>query len=157
MCLDSRLGLDRQAEILNHIDRDGITVFKIVGVSRGKYYPVSTNTRIPFDVGVMKADTSVTIHASWTEEYKAGFHFFLHEDEAIKVFKMLKRRLKNQKTVKEIKIGLKSMNELYRKEYKLIECQIKKSWIKTLGIDGGTAEVETAVTNKAIFPDPKEE
>ena len=69
---------------------------------------------------------------------------------------ILHERLDNSEKLEDIKAGLKSMDELLHIEYRLIECVVKKSWIKTVGLDGGDAQVETIVTTKAIFPNPKD-
>ena len=156
MCLSRKFALDDLRDLLNLIPKEGRVVYKIVGVARGKYYPVAINTRTPFKVGSDSADTHESVLSLYGEKYKAGFHFFQIKEEAEETLRLVRRRSKDTKANKSVRANMREANELLRKEYKVIECRIKKSWVTAIGVDGIDGEDITIVTKKAIFPDPKD-
>jgi hypothetical protein len=156
MCLNRRFSFKDQGDLINLIPKEGKIVYKVVGVAKGKYYPIVSNTRTPFRVGIDSADTSEPLETEWNQRYKAGFHFFQIKKEADELLSLIRRRFKLQKTNKTVRSNMRKANELVRNEYKVIECRIKKSWVTAVGVDGVDSDSITIVTNKAIFPDPKD-
>jgi hypothetical protein len=157
MCLTTKFSLEGLKELLDLIPKEGKVVYKVVGVARGKYYPVAVKTRTPFKVGSDSADTHEPIITSYGHKYKAGFHFFQIKKEAEETLQLIRYRTKNIKRNKIVRSNMREANELIRKEYKVIECRIKRSWVTAVGLDGADSDSVTIVAKKAIFPDPKDE
>ena len=98
----------------------------------------------PYEKGLNKADTSQIIEVGWTnKKYKSGFHFFINKKDADYFKDNMERLLKNDEL----------QNDVFRGEYVIIECLIKKSWVIAIGIDDtDTNRASTVVVKKAIFP-----
>ena len=156
MCLAIKFSPEDLRDLTNLIPKEGKIVYKVVGVARGKYYPLASNTRIPFGVGPDSVNTSESLDIEWGQRYKAGFHFFQIKKEAEALLGLIRRRFKIQEENKNIRSNMRKANELIRNEYKVIECKIKKSWVTSVGVDGVDSDSVAIVTNKAIFPDPKD-
>ena len=146
MCLETVDDPKTINEFKKTIPSKGITVYKVVFVGNGKYYPMHEYRLIPFKQGLDEAITTEKIRTHiWTDNYityQAGFHFFT-----------------NKKDAEKYKKYVESNHFKDCPDFAIIECVIKKSWITTVGKNSicFNSYGQTVVTNKAIFPEFKEE
>lgn len=143
MCLNSVDTTEVQDKFKNSIPEDGLTVYKVVEVKYGKYYPIYKRYEIMFKEGINEAyieTVILAIRGDYNEYYQSGFHFWL-----------------TKKTAKE---SLNNMVEIHigKLSFTIIECKVKKEWIETIGKNivrfGLTARA--IVAKYAIFPVFKE-
>lgn len=159
MCLNSQIRIKEKNEIKKDISKDGIEVYKIVGVTKaGKYVPLYgkiIENETPYTEGLNVADTEKTILVDRqfnrnriSKEYKTGFHFWMDREEA-------------QRKIENIKLCYfrNTLNiRIFQGKYKLLTCIVKKSWITTIGLDDTPeGESKVIVSKKAIFPKFSEE
>lgn len=144
MCLTALDSAKERKEIKDSIGKDGMKVYKVVGIKDGRYYPVIRQIHTPYSEGVGEADTSGTVGvASKNEYYQSGFHFWVTSESAKKYLKK----------IKDLKRKWKLNPDVFQGPYKVIECVVKKSWITATGEDGLNCELKAVVvTSKAIFP-----
>lgn len=151
MCLKSISKPERRKEFIKKIGKEGLKVYKIVGVTNGEYHPVIMHIMAAYKTGVNEADTTTSIPINGyceSERYQAGYHFWLERKSAQKYLDDLYRLIKNDRLKKGV----------FRGPYELIECIVKKSWITAMGEDETDTwdREESLVSKNAIFPDPKE-
>jgi len=111
-------------------DKQGlVTLFKVVARRNNDYWPIygkliTADTKVlrPFKEGLDEAVTTKEIETEIDGCYNSGFHFFIHEMEALQF------RIRDEIVLK---------------------CKVKKEWIMTLGFQDYKSVV---VTSKAIFP-----
>lgn len=150
MCLCEILEPKVRNEIKNSIGKDGTEVYKLVGVKNEKYYPLYTGVakcgKKPYKQGVNEANTDSTI-GTFGLKYKAGFHFIRDKKLAQKAIRAVRKYFKKG-----------TLNpSIFRGEYKVITCVVKKSWITQIGkehmaIEMGLENVPVMIAKKAIFP-----
>ena len=158
MCLAIKWSQKEKNKFLDDQDFvDGmITVYKVVGVEDNIYYPVCQDTRIPYDIGVSKADTTRDCEDSRERRYSSGYHFFYEKSRANEVLEHIKKWDSDPKKRAASEKKLNDDGEVLRDEYKVVKCKVKRSWIADIGTQERKIMI-TLVTKKAIFPDPRGE
>lgn len=152
MCLRSKFTKKLKKEFLDTIHREGLTVYKIVGIGVSNYFPPCKRTKEPYAEGIVEADTSISIEMYNSSKYKAGFHFYVSLEDAKWGLSLVRGSIKNSLQV-NIK-DAKARGEKIRNNYTVIECVAKKSWITAVGKDtmAGHSNCTVLVAKKAIFP-----
>ena len=142
MCLASVSDIEVKKKIKSTIPKEGMKVYKIVGVRDGKYYQLFRDKRAWYEEGTNTAHIE-KIHASSYYKYDTGFHFFtskeVADNYAAHISHLHKRGELNP--------------SLFQGKYAVIECIVKKSWVTEMGmqwIKGISRRV--LVAKKAIFP-----
>ncbi len=153
MCLNGIMPKKERNKILDKIDREGLKVYKVVveGLDK-KHYPLYVRpplykTTMDLYEGTMEAER-MDINNPCGPVYKSGFHFF-------KTFAAAKRLC-------EAKEKNRNIHDNMQKDikYKVIACNVKKSWISLIGWENGVkngnvsrdVEETIIVAKKAIFP-----
>jgi len=138
MCLHFINSDKIQNKIKDTIPEDSLKVYKVVEIKDGKYHPVFQHTGVPFEKGMNEAKTYSPVVPFQGGVYQAGFHFWL-----------------TKKTAKECRIFL---SKKMLSKFAIIECEIKKEWITTIGTNAIHCFLtrRTIVTDRAIFPAFKE-
>lgn len=154
MCLHNKMTPEERKKIKDGIGREGIKVYKVVGISKGKYYPPAKKTKIPYEEGLDEAvQIRVRTDADHRNNYLSGFHFFMSKNVAEIYFAYVENLVteNHQRTsLNAIKEG-----ETFRKKFTVIECIVKKSWITMIGeqLPGENFRKRSVVVSKkAIFP-----
>ncbi len=153
MCLRNKIDKTELQEFKNTIPKDGLVVYKIVGIGRGDFFPVHINTREPYKVGLEEADTSHEIELYDDESlYRSGFHFYVEMKDAKNDLLHIRGMLKDD--LAWMRKHARQLKKQLRKNYTIIECVVKKSWITNKGKDGCRylKTFDTVVAKKAIFP-----
>ncbi len=142
MCLNTLLD---QKEINRHIGRNQdskgyLTVYKIVKTGgsivrkKNELFYYALFQRVQYETGTNHANTEDLLWCGCNyDRYESGFHFYTNMKEAKMRFHYIK-------------------TEYY--DIALIKCRVHKSWITGIGKDQGM-DLRTVITNKAIFPSPK--
>lgn len=153
MCLDSKMEPKERKEIINNIGKDGITVYKVVGVTSKGYYPPASHTLERYKNGMNEAiQTEVEAGRDSTDLYQAGFHFYQTKEDAERYLEYMEDLVRN--SYKAVSREVDYHNEIFRKKYKVIECTVKKSWITMIGrqANSHSSSATVIVVKKAIFP-----
>ena len=150
MCLNGIITGKKKKTFIDNITKDGIKVYKIVGVEENKYYPPMKKTSQAYEDGlnILKDENMISING-WNIYYKAGFHFYTRKIDAQERLKKLKELLKIDPDIRFI---MESRGKDFRQRYVIIECIVKKSWINAYGYDDFFQKRPTIVAKKAIFP-----
>jgi hypothetical protein len=142
MCLKTKLSIKEQNKITKDIGKEGIEVYKVVGIGVRGYHPLCIRNKGSYKEGIDEADGG-SIYDFGIVSYKAGFHFYLTKKDA-------------DKALVEVNhcFVLNQLAEfVFQGEYKVIKCIVKKSWITTIGEDNMSGIFATTlVAKKAIFP-----
>ena len=77
MCLQTKMQPKDRKKITDRIHRGGITVYKVVGVEDGKYFPPAKRTKSPYKEGLNTAEGTHLVKMGFGKpDYTPGFHFF---------------------------------------------------------------------------------
>lgn len=154
MCLDSKWTKKEIKEITDEIGKDGITVYKVVGVTKKGYYPPASHTSTRYKNGLNEAiQSKVELSRQPENHYQAGFHFYQTEKDAKMFLGHLEDLVIN--SYYEVSREVDGCHEVFRKKYKVIECTVKKSWITMMGRQASSrlTMAVVIVAKKAIFPE----
>lgn len=165
MCLRKILPLEDREKFINDIGEDGITVYKVVAIEKDGYYPVAKKTKTGYKDGLNEAIVStISIDMSFNS-YDAGFHFYLSKEEAEAYFQYLHDLVDDDGWYQHVLYIAKDEGETVHKQYRLVECIVKKEWITMIGQEssglnlsvgntrwGKDDSATVIVSEKAIFP-----
>lgn len=149
MCLEAKICPRDRKKIIDRIHRGGITVYKVVAFNDERYYPPARHTRTSYKDGVNYAIECKLVKMGWGKpDYTPGFHFFMSKKAAEGYLTYLEWIISDNFHVTSRAVV--EDGEILHQRYKVIECNVKKTWITTIGKEDGDIVI---VAKKAIFPD----
>ncbi len=144
-----RIGHFVEAQILEAIEVDFIDESEVLTPADEEHHINKHNFKVPFVCGARNLGEALRRigegAAMMRTKGEAGTGNIV---EAVRHMRMIQRGIRKVQHMDEAE-------ELIHEKYVLIECLIKKSWVTTIGTDGGAQEAITIVTKKAIFPEVK--